>query len=351
MARPSAAIEVFFVSLFWTNKTGKSQGVMKKNIAIVMGGYSSEAGISLKSGQVVYENLDRDKYVPHRVHILKDKWVYVDESDREHPINVEDFTTTVNGYKTRFDFVFNAIHGHPGEDGTLLAYFDLLSLPHSSASFYQMAVAFNKRDCLSLLKPYGVNTAKSVYLNQGDPINKEAIVEKTGLPCFVKPNRAGSSFGISKVHKKEDLDAALKKAFTEDDQILIEEFLDGTEVSVGVITLNGKVKVMPITEIVTDNDFFDYEAKYLGQSEEITPARISETQKKNVEKEAERIYSTLQLKGLSRIDFMLVEDTPYFIELNMVPGLSAESILPKQAEEAGMTLSELFDSAIEGNIK
>ena len=315
-----------------------------------MGGYSSEAGISLKSGQVVYENLNREKYVPHRVHILKDKWVYVDEADREHPINMEDFSTTVNGYKTRFDFVFNAIHGHPGEDGTILAYFELLGLPHSSASFYQMAVAFNKRDCLSLLKPYGVHTAKSVYLNQGDEIDPDFIIAKTGLPCFVKPNRAGSSFGITKVYKKQDLDAALDKAFLEDDQILIEEFLDGTEVSVGVITLSGEIKAMPITEIVTENDFFDYEAKYLGASQEITPARISETQRQNVHKEARRIYSTLQLKGLSRIDFMLVGDTPYFIELNMVPGLSAESILPKQAEEAGMSLTELFDSAIEGNI-
>lgn len=323
---------------------------MKKNIAIVMGGYSSEAGISLKSGQVVFENLDRDKYVPHRVHILKDKWVFMDESGREHPINMEDFTTTVNGYKIRFDFIFNAIHGHPGEDGTILAYFELLGLPHSSASFYQMAVAFNKRDCLSLLKPYGVHTAKSVYINQGDYIEADSVIAQTGLPCFVKPNRAGSSFGISKVYKKEDLGAALEKAFTEDSQVLVEEFLDGTEVSVGVITLDGKVKVMPITEIVTENDFFDYEAKYMGASQEITPARISEVQRKNVEKEAQRIYTSLELKGLSRIDFILIENTPYFIELNMVPGLSAESILPKQAEEAGMSLSELFESAIEGNI-
>ena len=323
---------------------------MKKNIAIVMGGYSSEAGISLKSGQVVYENIDRGKYVPHRVHILKDKWVYVDEADREHPINMADFSTTVNGYKIRFDFVFNAIHGHPGEDGTLLAYFDLLGLPHSSASFYQMAVAFNKRDCLSLLKPYDVQTAKSVYLNEGDKIDSEKIVNKVGLPCFVKPNRAGSSFGISKVYEKENIEKALEKAFEEDDQVLIEEFLDGTEVSVGVITFKNKIKVMPITEIVTENDFFDFEAKYLGASQEITPARISEVQKQAVEKEASRIYSTLQLKGLSRIDFMLVGDVPYFIELNMVPGLSAESILPKQAEVSGMSLTELFESAIEGNI-
>ena len=320
---------------------------MKKNIAIVMGGYSSEWEISLKSGNVVYANLDKEKYNLYRVLILKDKWVYQDEADREHPINMEDFTTTVNGYKVRFDFVFNAIHGHPGEDGTLLAYFDLLNIPHSSSSFYAMAVAFNKRDCLSLLKPYGIHAARSVYLNKGQEFDPDAIVSKVGLPCFVKPNRSGSSFGISKVHGLEALDEALELAFTEDDQILIEEFIDGIEVSVGVITYKGKVKVMPITEIVSENDFFDYEAKYLGQSDEITPARLTERQKRNVELMAEKIYRSLQLKGLSRADFILRDDIPYFIELNMVPGLSAESILPKQAEEAGMSLEELFESCID----
>ena len=313
-----------------------------------MGGYSSEAEISLKSGQVVFENLNREKYNAYRVHILKEKWVYVDESEREHPINVGDFSTTVNGYKIRFDFVFNAIHGHPGEDGTLLAYFDLLGLPHSSAPFYQMAVAFNKRDCLSLLKPYGINAAKSVYLNRGDQVNAERIIDKVGLPCFVKPNRSGSSFGVSKVYKKEDLEPALQKAFSEDHQILIEEFLDGTEVSVGVITYENQVRVLPVTEIVTENDFFDYEAKYLGKSQEITPARISEKQRENIEKEAKKIYTTMDLKGLSRLDFIVIENKPYFIELNMVPGLSPESILPKQAIEAGISLEQLFESAIEG---
>lgn len=321
---------------------------MKKNIAIVMGGYSSEAEISLKSGQVVYEHLDKDKYNAYRVHILRDKWVHVDESGREHPVNMEDFTTTVNGYKTRFDFVFNAIHGHPGEDGTLLAYFDLIGLPHSSSHFYQMAVAFNKRDCLSLLKPYGIHCAVSVYLNQGQEIDEDGIVDKVGLPCFVKPNRAGSSFGISKVYRKKDLRSALDRAFEEDSQVLIESFLDGTEVSVGVITYEKKVKVLPITEIVSENDFFDYQAKYMGESQEITPARISEKQKENIEREAEKIYRAMQLKGLSRMDFILVGDIPYFIELNMVPGLTAESILPKQAAVAGISLEELFGSAIEG---
>jgi len=320
---------------------------MKKNVAIIMGGYSSEVNISMLSGNVVYNNLDKEKFDLYRVLICKDKWVYQDENDQEHPMNMADFTTTVNGYKIKFDFIFNAIHGHPGEDGTILAYFDLLGLPHSSAPFYQMAVAFNKRDCLSLLKPYGIQSASSIYLNQGDSVTFNEIEQKLGLPCFVKPNRAGSSFGISKVYKEEELKPALEKAFTEDHEILIEQFLDGVEVSASVILWEGKVKVLPITEIVSENDFFDYEAKYMGQSNEITPARISEAQRKNVSEMAAKIYSVMGLKGLSRSDFIFVGDQPHFIELNMVPGLSSESILPKQAKEAGISLAALFESTIQ----
>lgn len=322
---------------------------MKKNIAIIMGGYSSEVGISLQSGNVVFDNLDKEKYNAYRIHILKDKWVYVDEEEREHPIHVEDFTTVVNGYKIKFDFVFNAIHGHPGEDGTIIAYFDLLGLKHSSAPFYQMAVAFNKRDCLSLLQPYDITTARSIYLNKGDEISFKTIEDKVGLPCFIKPNRAGSSFGISKIYKENELAPALDKAFGEDDQILIEEFLDGIEVSVGVIKYKGEIKVLPITEIVTENDFFDYEAKYLGKSQEITPARISEIQRIKVSDMASKIYASMQLKGLSRAEFIFVNDEPHFIEINMVPGLSSESILPKQARAAGISLTALFESCIDIN--
>ncbi len=311
-----------------------------------MGGYSSEADISIQSGNVVYKNLDKAKYDLYRILIFKDKWVYQDENEQEHPMNMADFTTTVNGYKIKFDFIFNAIHGHPGEDGTLLAYFDLLGLQHSSAPFYQMAVAFNKRDCLSLLKPYGIKSASSIYLNRGDDISIEEIEQKLGLPCFIKPNRAGSSFGISKVYREEELIPALEKAFREDHEILIEQFLDGIEVSAGVITWEGKIRVLPITEIDTDNDFFDYEAKYMGQSNEITPARISEVQKRNVTEMAAKIYKTMGLKGLSRADFIFVGDQAYLIELNMVPGLSTESIIPKQAKEAGISLAALFESTI-----
>jgi len=320
---------------------------MKKNIAIIMGGYSSEVEISLQSGNVVYEHLDKGKYNLYRLHILKEKWVYIDENNGEHPVNAADFSITVNGYKIKFDCVFNAIHGHPGEDGTILAYFDLLHLKHTSAPFYQMAVTFNKRDTLSFLKPYGIKIAKSFYLNRGDQIDNDSILKKVGLPCFVKPNRGGSSFGVTKVKNTNDLLPAIELAFKEDEEILIEEFLDGIEISVGVIEYENKIKVLPITEIVSENEFFDYDAKYLGKSDEITPARISEKQKINVEIAADKIYRSLNLNGLSRADFIIVGDEPYFIELNMVPGITAESILPKQAKAAGISLKELFGNAIE----
>ena len=320
---------------------------MKKNIAIIMGGYSSEVEISLQSGNVVYKHLDKDKYDLYRLHILKEKWVYVDENNGEHPINMADFSVIVNGYKVKFDCVFNAIHGHPGEDGTILAYFDLLQLKHTSAPFYQMAVTFNKRDTLSFLKPYGIKIANSFYLNRGDEIDNDRILKKVGLPCFVKPNRGGSSFGITKVKSSNDLLPAIDLAFKEDDEILIEEFLDGIEISVGVIEYNGEIKVLPITEIVSENEFFDFDAKYLGKSQEITPARISAKQKSNTEIVADKIYKLLNLSGLSRADFIIVGDDPYFIELNMVPGITAESILPKQAKAAGISLKELFGNAIE----
>ena len=230
-----------------------------------MGGYSSEYEISLKSGNVVFETLDPSKYNAYRVHVFKDKWVYVDADDTEFQINKNDFSVSVNNTKIKFDCVFIAIHGSPGEDGFMQAYFKLLNIPQTSCGMYQAALTFDKRDCLSVLKPYGIKTAESFYINLGDTINEDVIIDKVGLPCFVKANKAGSSFGITKVYKKEQLKAAINHAFKEDDEIIIESFLDGTEVSVGVITYKGKTKVLPITEIVSNNDFFDYKAKYLGE--------------------------------------------------------------------------------------
>lgn len=316
------------------------------NVAIIMGGYSSEYEISLKSGNVVYQNLDKNKFQLYRVHILENKWVYVDESNQEFPINKHDFSVEVNRTKITFDVVFNAIHGTPGEDGLMQAYFELLKLPQTSCGMYQAALTFNKRDLLSVLKPYGIKTATSFYLNNGDDINENQIIEKVGLPCFVKPNKAGSSFGISKVKTKEELLPAIEFAYKEDSEVLIESFLDGTEVSVGVITYKGEVKVLPMTEIVSENDFFDYEAKYLGKSQEITPARISEEVRNKIAQAAKKSYEILKMSGFSRSEFIVVNGEPHMLEMNTVPGLTAESILPQQANEAGISLAQLFENAI-----
>lgn len=320
---------------------------MQKNIAIIMGGYSSEYQISLKSGNVVYKTLNSSKYNPYRIHIFKDKWVYVDDNDNEFPVNKNDFSINIDGKTITFDCVFNAIHGSPGEDGYMQAYFELLNIPHTSCSMYQASVTFNKRDCLSILKPYGIKTAASYYLNLGDVINEEAIIEKVGLPCFVKANKAGSSFGVTKVHKQEDLQNAIDIAFKEDNEIIIEAFLDGIEVSVGVLTYKGKTKVLPITEIVSENDFFDYEAKYFGKSQEITPARLSKEQEEKVNTIAKKVYETLKMTGFSRSEYIFKDGEPHLLEVNTVPGLTKESILPQQAAEAGITLADLFDNAIE----
>lgn len=311
-----------------------------------MGGYSSEYKISLKSGNVVHSYLDTQKFESYRIHITKDKWIYVDEKEKEYLVNRADFSIKVNDELIKFDCVFNAIHGTPGEDGLMQAYFELMNIPHTSCDYYQAALTFNKRDLLSVLKPYGIKSAASYYLNYGDVINESAIVEKVGLPCFVKANKAGSSFGISKVYEKEQLKSAIENAYKEDDEIIIEAFLDGTEVSVGVLKFNGETKVLPITEIVTENDFFDYEAKYEGKSKEITPARISKTQEEKVIKMAKRAYDVLKMKGFSRSEFIFIGDDPYMLEMNTTPGLTEQSILPEQAGVAGISLAQLFENAI-----
>jgi D-alanine-D-alanine ligase len=318
-----------------------------KNIAIIMGGYSSEYQISLKSGNVVYQFLDKSKYNGYRIHIFKEKWVYVTDENLEFPVDRNDFSVTVDGTKITFDAVFNAIHGTPGEDGLMQAYFELLNIPQSSCDYYQAALTFNKRDLLSVLKPYGIKTATSYYLNQGDVINEEEIINKVGLPCFVKPNKSGSSFGISKVKTKDELDYAIVNAYKEDNEIIIESFLDGTEVSVGVINYQGKITVLPITEIVSENDFFDYEAKYLGKSQEITPARISDEMTAKVSAVAKRVYEVLKMTGFSRSEYIIVNGEPHLLEVNTIPGLTTESLIPQQAKAAGITLTDLFSNAIE----
>jgi D-alanine-D-alanine ligase len=284
---------------------------------------------------VVYQYLDKNKYNAYRVHILKEKWVLVDHNDTEYPIDRNDFSAQVNGNKISFDVVFNAIHGTPGEDGLMQAYFQILGIPQTACDYYQAALTFNKRDLLSVLKPYGIKTADSYYLNEGDVVNTSEIV------------KAGSSFGISKVKLESELNTAIEKAFKEDNEIIIESFLDGTEVSVGVINYKGKITVLPITEIVSENEFFDYEAKYLGKSQEITPARLSPEMTEKVGTIAKKVYQVLKMSGFSRSEYILVNGEPHLLEMNTIPGLTTESLLPQQAKEAGISLTDLFDNAIE----
>ena len=318
-----------------------------KKIAIIMGGYSSEYKISLTSGNVVYQNLDKTKFKGYRIHIFKEKWIYVDDNNTEFIIDKNDFSVTISNEKITFDCVFNAIHGTPGEDGLMQAYFDLLGIPQNSCDYYQAALTFNKRDLLSVLKPYGIKSANSYYLNLGDEIKQDEILEKVGLPCFVKPNKSGSSYGISKVKTKDELLFAIANAYKEDNEIIIESFLDGTEVSVGVINYKGETVVLPITEIVSENDFFDYEAKYLGKSQEITPARISEDIAEKIRVVAKKAYTILKMSGFSRSEFIIVDGEPFMLEMNTIPGLTTESLIPQQARAAGLSLEDLFTNSIE----
>ena len=322
----------------------------KKHVAVAMGGYSSEFEISLQSGAMVCEYLDKEKYHAYPIHILEEGWFYVSENGTKAPINKEDFSFEKDGKTIKPDCVFNCIHGTPGEDGQLQAYLRLVGVPQTSAGYYQAALTFNKRDCLSVLKGFGINCANSYYVNQGTTIDKEEIIKKVGLPCFVKPNRAGSSFGVSKVKEMDALIPAIEKAFQEDNEVLIETALIGPEVQVGVYKHKGEIIALPTTEIVSKNEFFDYEAKYLGASEEITPARISEKETQKIQAEAKKIYQVLNMNGVSRSDFIIQKGKPYFIETNSNPGLSKESIVPKQVRETGMSLTEFFSILVEDTL-
>jgi len=316
------------------------------NIAVVAGGYSDEYVVSLKSCELVYESLNPEKYNRVRVRILKDGW-FAEIDGEKLPINKEDFSYERNGQKRKFDCIVNIIHGTPGEDGYMQAYWQLIGIPYTGCNFYQSALTFNKKDCIAVLEKYGIPHAKSVYIHKDFGYDLDLITEKVGLPCFVKPNQSGSSLGISKVKSKEDFIPALEKAFKEDKEVLIESFLDGTEVSVGVVRFNGKSIVVGITEIVSHNEFFDYEAKYEGASDEITPARLDDETRKKVEEISLRAYNSLQMTGISRSEYIIVNGIPHFLEMNTLPGFSPASIFPQQASHANLALQDLFDSEIE----
>ncbi|MGB2460545.1 MAG: D-alanine--D-alanine ligase, partial [Flavobacteriaceae bacterium] len=299
---------------------------MKPRIAVIMGGYTSEHDISLKSGAVVMAHIDKEVYDPYAVRIDKDAWLVEVDGDWK-PIDIADFSSG----DLRFDAVFNAVHGTPGENGELQSYFDSLQISYTGCAAKVSSLTYNKAKTLEYLVPHGIAMATRIVLSAGDEIDTNEIVAKVGLPCFVKANQAGSSFGVSKVYEESNLRAAIEVANREDSGVLIESFLQGTEVSIGVITYQGKVRVLAPTEIVTDEDFFDFSAKYEGKSEEITPARLTESQHQALRIAAEKVYTALGMKGMSRSDFIFVGDVPHFLEINTVPGLTEESLLPQQA--------------------
>lgn len=321
----------------------------KKCVAVVMGGYSDEYVVSLKSGQLIYDSLDRNLYNVYKVVILKDEWYFLDENDKKYEINRGDFSVTTEdtGEILKFDVCFNIIHGTPGENGILQAYWDAIGQKYTGCGFYQSALTFNKKDTLAVLSKYGIPAAKSIYLRKGEAINIDEITESLGLPLFVKPNQSGSSLGISKVKEKSELIAATEVAFKEDNEILIESFLNGMEVSVGVIDFKGETIVLGITEIVPTNEFFDYEAKYEGASEEITPARIDDATRLRVEEIAKRAYNSLGMSGFSRSEFILMDGIPYMLEMNTNPGFSPASILPQQARHYGISIMDLCGNEVE----
>ena len=320
----------------------------KKNIAVVMGGYSDEYVVSLKSGQLIYDSLDRDLYNVYKVVILKDEWYFIDDRGEKAPINKSDFSVSLtSGFRVKFDVCFNIIHGRPGENGELQAYWNTIGQKYTGCDFYQSALTFNKKDTLAVLSKYGIPSAKSIYLRHGEEVNEDQIIEELGLPLFVKPNQSGSSLGITKVKEKSELQKALDFAFAEDEEILIESFLDGMEVSVGVVDFNNETIVLGITEIVPDKEFFDYEAKYEGASEEITPARIDDETRKRVEEISKRAYDALGMSGFSRSEFIIMGGIPYMLEMNTNPGFSPASILPQQAKIYGISIMDLCGNEVE----
>jgi D-alanine-D-alanine ligase len=315
------------------------------NVAVVMGGYSDESVISLRSGQLILNHLDTSKYTVFEVHILLDQW-YCFIDGEKYPINKADFSFIKDNQNIHFDVAVNTVHGTPGEDGHLQAYWELIDLPYSGCNYYQSSLTFNKRDTLSVLSKFDIPKAKSIYITKGKEIDGNKIVTELGLPFFVKPNQSGSSLGVSMVSNLDDFQKALDFAFAEDHDILIESYLNGREVSVGVMNYKGSTKVMGITEILSQNSFFDYEAKYLGKSEEITPAHLSEEVQNRVEETAKKIYEALGMSGFSRTDFIIMNDVPHFIEINTNPGLSPQSIFPQQAAYSKMDFSDLLDNEI-----
>jgi len=324
---------------------------MKKKIALVTGGYSGEATISYKSAKTIYNHLDKSLYDVYTIDVNPQGWWHTAEDGTRTEINRGDFTLNLNGTLLRFDAVFIGMHGTPGEDGKLQGYFDMLGLPYTSCNAATSALTFNKRYTVAVAAMAGVPVAKSVHLFRQAAYHIDEILSALQPPLFVKPNNGGSSIGMSKVTDPAGLEAAIEKAFREDDQVLIEQMIEGREFTVGVYRSRGEVHVLPITEIITHQgkDFFDFEAKYEGKSTETTPAAITEEWKENLESMARRIYTVFNCRGVVRIDFIYnaAESRPYMLEINTIPGQTDASVIPQQVRATGATLQDFYSRIVE----
>lgn len=324
---------------------------MKKNIALLAGGYSGEYVISIKTAETISKNLDKEKYEVYTIIVTKEGWSYEGKNGTAYEIDKNDFSLNIAGEKINFALVFIAIHGTPGEDGRIQGYLDMINMPYTSCNAIVSALTFNKSYCNKVVKDFNVvNIANSVHLIKGEPYSVGTILENISLPMFVKPNESGSSLGVTKVKSVADLLPAIEKAFREDNQVLIEEFIEGREITIGVYRVGGKMYTLPATEIVSQNEFFDYEAKYTpGVTNEITPAQIPVSIREQLESKSEYIYRHLNCRGVVRMDYILQNGTNklYFLEVNTMPGQSEASIVPQQVKAAGISLSDFYNSLVE----
>lgn len=317
-----------------------------------MGGDSGEYEVSIGSAAQVRNNLDAEKYEVYPVLVRDGKWSYTDENEKEYLFDRNSHSLCIEGKTINFDCAFIAIHGTPGEDGKLQGYLEMAGIPYTTCDVTTSALTFNKYFCNDLAVQYGVKVARTLLLRKSDAWDAPALADEVGLPCFVKPNKSGSSVGVSKVYELSEMPVAIEKAFAEDDEVLVQQFIKGREMACGVFTLNGKVEVLPVTEVVSKNDFFDYQAKYTaGLASEITPAHITAEQSAECKTLTEYLYRRFNCKGVVRFDYFLVENQWWFLEVNTVPGFSAESIIPKQAKATGYELKDFFGSLVEEAIR
>ena len=320
----------------------------KRTIAIVAGGDSSELTVSLRSAQGIYSFIDKERYNLFIVEMQGNRWEVVLPSGEKTPIDRNDFSFTENGEKKVFDFAYITIHGTPGENGLLQGYFDLIGIPYSSCNVLVSAMTFNKFTCNQYLKGVGIRVSESMILRKGFEILDEEVINKVGLPCFIKPNAGGSSFGVTKVKTKEQIQPAIEKAFGESDEVMIEAFMQGTEITCCCYKTKDKEVVFPITEVVTSNEFFDYDAKYNGQVDEITPARIPEETAERGRLLSSAIYEILGCDGIIRIDYIITEgEKVNMLEINTTPGMTATSFIPQQVRAAGLDIKDVMTDIIE----